>query len=175
MTHPPPACLARRRVILLLIFNRLVATVMSCDFYIPVFVTIVTVTKVVLKVDLVHLAGVDETRSRENRVRFSPLIRILCLSLVFSPLALVGTPEVRFLYQWRTLDHLVHIKAFCRTVSVPRNPMASRFPGAQNLTHLKLHPPNNELFGVPGASIFVHLGVGGFVTERSIGVPDFQV
>lgn len=100
-------------------------------FYIPVFVTTVTVTTVALKVDLalVHLAGVDETHSRENRVRF--LLH-----------------EIR----WHSV-----------------------FPGVQNLTHLKLHPPNNELFGVPGANIFVHLGVGGFVTERSVGVPDFQV
>ncbi len=62
------------------------------------------------------------------------------------------------------------VYGFCSTKydSIP-------FPGAQNLAYLKRHPLNNELFGFPGASIFAHLRVGGFVIERSIGVPDFQV
>lgn len=56
------------------------------------------------------------------------------LFIDFQPFGLHGLyTGSAFLYQCRTLDHLVHIKAFyctnvfCRTFSVPRNLMASRF------------------------------------------------
>ena len=45
----------------------------------------------------------------------------------------------------------------------------------QNYAHLKQQPSDRQPVGVSGASIFAHLRVGGPGTERSIGVPDFQV
>ena len=48
-------------------------------------------------------------------------------------------------------------------------------PGMQNYAHLKQQPSDKQRVGVPGARIFAHLRVGVPGTERSIGVPDFQV
>lgn len=45
----------------------------------------------------------------------------------------------------------------------------------QNFAHLKQLPFDRQQVGVPGALIFAHLRVGDPGTERSIGVPDFQV
>ena len=47
--------------------------------------------------------------------------------------------------------------------------------GMQNFAHLKQLPFDRQQVGVPGALIFAHLRVGDPGTERSIGVPDFQV
>ena len=45
----------------------------------------------------------------------------------------------------------------------------------QNYAHLKQLPLDKQQIGVSGARIFAHLRVGVLGTERSIGVPDFQV
>ena len=45
----------------------------------------------------------------------------------------------------------------------------------QNYAHLKQLPLDKQQIGVSGARIFAHLRVGVPGTERSIGVPDFQV
>ena len=45
----------------------------------------------------------------------------------------------------------------------------------RNFAHLKQLPFDRQQVGVPGALIFAHLRVGDPGTERSIGVPDFQV
>ena len=45
----------------------------------------------------------------------------------------------------------------------------------QNYAHLKQIPFDRQQVGVSGARIFAHLRVGSLDTERSIGVPDFQV
>ena len=91
------------------------------------------------------------------------------------PLGSFGTPEVGFLYQRCATVYSVHRKAFSRTFSIPVKQQWPAIPGMQNYAHLKQLPFDRQQVGVPGVRIFAHLRVGVPGTERSIGVPDFQV
>ena len=57
----------------------------------------------------------------------------------------------------------------------PVKQLKAALPGMQNYAHLKQLPFDRQQVGVSGARIFAHLRVGSPSTERSIGVPDFQV
>ena len=69
-----------------------------------------------------------------------------------------------------------HIRApVSRRLSYRAFCWCSGLPGVKNLAHLKCHLPDGKRVALPGASIFAHLEVVGLVTERSVGVQDFQV
>lgn len=84
---------------------------------------------------------------------------------------------------------VIHLGRFCFTkdgifctrkglrtyIFYPVKQLKTALTGMQNFAHLKQLPFDRQQVGVPGALIFAHLRVGAPGTERSIGVPDFQV
>ena len=84
---------------------------------------------------------------------------------------------------------VIHLGRFCFTkdgifctrkglrtyIFYPVKQLKIALTGMQNFAHLKQLPFDRQQVGVPGALIFAHLRVGDPGTERSIGVPDFQV
>ena len=66
-------------------------------------------------------------------------------------------------------------KGILSYIFCPVKQLEAALPGARDHAHLEYHLFDGLRVGVPGAEIFSHLRVGGCGTERSIGVPDFQV
>ena len=66
-------------------------------------------------------------------------------------------------------------KGILTHIFYPVKQLKTTLPGMQNYAHLKQLPLDRQQVVVSGARIFAHLRVGSPSTERSIGVPDFQV
>ena len=66
-------------------------------------------------------------------------------------------------------------KGILTHIFYPVKQLKTALTGMQNYAHLKQIPFDRQQVGVSGARIFAHLRVGNPGTERSIGVPDFQV